>query len=237
MQKALICLGYPTAHGFDMHANKPDCDMWAEAFNAKYFGDTSIKLDRDFWDKLLGHVAAVTDTPCNCFAKELMEAYPEAKIILVERDIDPWYVSFERALIQSLEVPGIVLMTRVIPGMKNMLAVGYGIMKGQFGARDTKEYRENAKPVYRRHYAEIRDLLTDQPGRLLEYKLGSGWKPLCDFLGKPIPDEEFPRVNESAMHDEMGRVVVVDMCRKTVAMLSIVAVPTFAVIAYFVWYR
>lgn len=25
-----------------------------------------------------------------------------------------------------------------------------------------------------------------------------GWKPLCDFLGKPIPDEPFPHANEAA---------------------------------------
>jgi hypothetical protein len=34
--------------------------------------------------------------------------------------------------------------------------------------------------------------------RLLEYKLGSGWKPLCDFLGKEVPEEEFPNINDVA---------------------------------------
>lgn len=31
--------------------------------------------------------------------------------------------------------------------------------------------------------------------RLLEWYIGDGWEPLCKFLGKPIPDEEFPHVN------------------------------------------
>ena len=126
MQKALIQLGYPTAHGFDMHANLPDGDMWREAFDAKYFGDTSTKLDKDFWDKLLGHVAAVTDTPCNCFGPELMAAYPDAKVILVERDIDAWYPSFERALIQGLEIPGIDLIAKLDAKTARLLPVGYG---------------------------------------------------------------------------------------------------------------
>lgn len=27
--------------------------------------------------------------------------------------------------------------------------------------------------------------------------LAEGWEPLCKFLGKPIPDEPFPRVNDA----------------------------------------
>lgn len=32
---------------------------------------------------------------------------------------------------------------------------------------------------------------------VLHYKITDGWKPLCQFLGKPIPDVEFPNVNAS----------------------------------------
>ena len=33
---------------------------------------------------------------------------------------------------------------------------------------------------------------------MLEYKLGSGWKPLCEFLGKNVPqDVDFSRVNDA----------------------------------------
>lgn len=32
--------------------------------------------------------------------------------------------------------------------------------------------------------------------RLLDYELGLGWKPLCDFLGKDIPRKPFPHLNE-----------------------------------------
>ena len=107
-------------------------------------------------------------------------------------------------------------------------------MKGQFGARDTKEYRRNARDVYKRHYAEIRALLKDQPDRLLEYKLGSGWKPLCDFLGVPIPqDEEFPRINESHMHDEMAGVVATMLARSLAVGLLKYLLPL--VVAFVAW--
>ena len=34
--------------------------------------------------------------------------------------------------------------------------------------------------------------------QLLVMELSQGWEPLCKFLGKPIPDEPFPRANDSA---------------------------------------
>jgi hypothetical protein len=37
--------------------------------------------------------------------------------------------------------------------------------------------------------------------RLLVYELGSGWEPLCKFLGKDVPDEPYPSTNSS---DDFG---------------------------------
>jgi len=54
---------------------------------------------------------------------------------------------------------------------------------------------DNLRPKYREHYQSIRDVVPRD--RLLEYRLGSGWEPLCEFLGKEVPDVPFPRVNES----------------------------------------
>ena len=38
--------------------------------------------------------------------------------------------------------------------------------------------------------------------KLLEYKLGSGWELLCEFLGKQVPDVPFPVVNETEVLNE-----------------------------------
>ena len=34
--------------------------------------------------------------------------------------------------------------------------------------------------------------------QLLVFEVKQGWAPLCKFLGVPIPDTPFPRVNDSA---------------------------------------
>jgi hypothetical protein len=32
----------------------------------------------------------------------------------------------------------------------------------------------------------------------LVFEAKEGWEPLCNFLGKPIPDVPYPRVNDNA---------------------------------------
>ena len=69
--------------------NPPDCLMWQDAFAAKF--DKKGKFGREEWDKLLGHCQAICDWPAVAFAKELIEAYPEAKVIVTTRDVDSWH--------------------------------------------------------------------------------------------------------------------------------------------------
>jgi hypothetical protein len=69
--------------------NPPDCLMWQDAFAAKYDGIGTF--GREQWDQLLGHCQAICDWPAVAFAKELIEAYPDAKVILNTRDIDSWH--------------------------------------------------------------------------------------------------------------------------------------------------
>ena len=35
------------------------------------------------------------------------------------------------------------------------------------------------------------------PGQLLEYRVSSGWRPLCDFLGDTVLEKPFPRSNDT----------------------------------------
>ncbi|KAK4493826.1 hypothetical protein PRZ48_015011 [Zasmidium cellare] len=221
MQKALTILGYPTSHGFDMHENPRDGDMWMEAFEAKYFGDRSVELGVGFWDKLLGHVSGVTDLPANCFGPELIAAYPNAKVVLVERDFEKWFPSFETAVIAGTDSPAAFkIMQAVDKKYERVIPVVWrGVMQGQFYAKDSTEFRQHAKDVYRRHYAEIREVLKDQPERLLEFQLDQGWEPLCRFLGKPMPDVPFPKINEGAEHDEMLKIVYTKFLREVSGLL------------------
>lgn len=43
------------------------------------------------------------------------------------------------------------------------------------------------------HCDKVRGMVP--PERLLEWSADEGWEPLCEFLGKDVPDEPFPHVN------------------------------------------
>lgn len=49
--------------------------------------------------------------------------------------------------------------------------------------------------MYEEHYEAIKREVS--PDRLLEFEVKEGWGPLCAFLGKEVPEVEFPRVNDS----------------------------------------
>ncbi|KXJ87161.1 P-loop containing nucleoside triphosphate hydrolase protein, partial [Microdochium bolleyi] len=205
MREALqILLGEPIYHALELFDHVDHCAQWTSAINAK-FGDESNSareaLVRNI-DKLLplGDYAAITDVPAICFGEELVEAFPESKVVLVERDIETWYTSFDHTIMQGLWSPVNNFVAALDPWFLGPTAgVHHAWIKGWFKAGGLEEMRAGARGHYREYYAHVRKVTP--PERLLEYKLGTGWEPLCEFLGRPVPDVPFPRVNESAAFD------------------------------------
>ena len=58
-----------------------------------------MKLCRDDFDKVIGDQVGITDLPAATFARELIAAYPKAKVILnVRNDRQRWASSFAETL-------------------------------------------------------------------------------------------------------------------------------------------
>jgi hypothetical protein len=53
-----------------------------------------------------------------------------------------------------------------------------------------------AKRAFERHNAAIRAAVP--AGRLVEWRPGAGWAPLCGALGVDVPTEPFPHANTTA---------------------------------------
>jgi hypothetical protein len=236
MQLALETLGYPTYHMTSMIRNPPDGDMWLEAHNAKFFhAPGSPTLDRMFWDKILGHVSATTDLPCAAFFEELIAAYPGIKCVLVERDEDAWYQSWYDVQIRHYDNWALKVVARLDPQhIGKMLTVASRcVIEGFVGAKSRRELEERSRPVYRAHNQAVKEKVPE--GQLLLYQLGSGWEPLCEFLGKPVPDVPFPRVNETEMVNEyVGEMIMVGVRNAVMRFLVYVAV-AFAITSAVVW--
>ena len=91
--------------------NPPDCLMWSDALAAKYDGVGTF--GREQWDQLFGHCQAICDWPCVAFAKELIEAYPEAKVLITTREVDSWHSSTMKTVHWRATEPELQLAAKV----------------------------------------------------------------------------------------------------------------------------
>ncbi len=179
--------------------NPPDALFWMDALRAKYDG-VGKPFQREDWDKLMGHCQAVCDWPAIAFARELIEAYPEAKVVLTNRDVDSWHASTLRTVYWRATDPELRALSRV-----NWAAgMYYPMLKKFFDTFFEGDFPGRGKDVFLRHYDEVRSLVPKD--RLLEYRVSEGWEPLCDFLGVPVPrNEKFPNVNDNRDFVERSR--------------------------------
>ena len=135
-----------------------------------------------------GYIAAV-DWPSAFYWRELADRYPEAKLLLTVRSAESWHASMEKTIFKTLRKS------------TDHDSVGLKLIAGGvFGGR--LDDPAHAIATYERNNAEVEAAFP--PERLLTYHLGDGWKPLCDFLDRPVPDAPYPRSNSA---DEFNAMV------------------------------
>ena len=170
--------------------------MWVEAFKGKFEGGEPFGT-KD-WDQLLGHCEVLNDTPCNVFVAELMEAYPDAKIILTVRDsVEQWHQSYLDSLQPYWDEiylkQGATGWLRRHFGPRNRCeGMEWMLLKHTFYGN----FKESGKKTYIEHNEKVRRLAKEQGREFLEFNPRQGWERLCDFLGKEVPDQEYPRLFE-----------------------------------------
>ena len=71
--------------------------LWDEAIRAKFNNDGK-PYGRPEFDKLLGDYDALSDLPAVLFSPELLQAYPDAKVILTTRDPEKWVDSMQSTI-------------------------------------------------------------------------------------------------------------------------------------------
>ena len=196
LKAALETLGFgPCYHMVEVFAHPEHVPMWRSAAAGQ-------SVD---WHRLFKGYRATVDWPSCAFYAQLMDAFPDAKVILSVRDPERWYES-ARATIYRMSNPGglagaamrTVLMLgrlfvprmRAAPGMINEV-IWQGTFDGRFADR------EHAIAVYQQHNEEVKRRVPSD--KLLVYQLGQGWEPLCAFLGVDVPvDTPFPHLNDRA---------------------------------------
>lgn len=73
-------------------------------------------------------------------------------------------------------------------------------------------------------------------GRLLEWSVRDGWEPLCEFLGKEVPDQPFPNGNPTTEFAQRVGTTLMEYNQRAVRNMAIagaVVVGGFSLLLYF----
>lgn len=151
------------------------------------------------FDALFDGFNAAVDFPFALYYRQLMAAYPDAKVVLTVRGAEAWYASASKTILRDVP-PGMMLLARLI-GLFNANVRGIprwrayveeALDRGLFEGR-----RHDAAFMidrFQRWNAEVQ--ATVPADRLLVFDVKQGWAPLCEFLGVEVPDRPFPRSND-----------------------------------------
>ena len=181
---------------------------------------------------------AVVDIPGAFFWEEILEAFPDCKVILSERDEDSWVKSVANQ-IKTIEAVKSRTMALLSPTMRKMYYIVDSYIEAILGTRNTKSTCVFRKR-YRIHNHRVKSIVS--PDKLLVYNVQQGWKPLCDFLGCEVPTVAFPHENVKGEIAKMslsvtrfGRQVKSEIHRKAFVAVSalVVIVATFLAIYYY----
>jgi len=145
------------------------------------------------WQSLYKGYGSAVDWPTVSFLPQVLQAYPEVKVVLTLRDPKEWYESAKATIFEALELsqynpnppgrnrPAVELTRRLVLEM---------MFQGQ--------YKDEARAIeiFNQHNHQVKKIVPAD--RLLTYRVTEGWLPVCGFLGVAVPNEPFPKSNDRA---------------------------------------
>lgn len=192
LHMALGQLGFPCYHMFELvkKANRPHLDFWRKVANAP----AGAQHD---WETVFAGYTAAVDNPACCVWQELLEANPDAKVILSLHPKGPsaWYQSCMET-IYATETMWQFKVLKIASPWARKLGDMLTKLVWQRSHQGTMTDRAKAVAYYDQHIERVKSAV---PGdRLLVFSADQGWEPLCGFLGVPLPAGAFPEANDRA---------------------------------------
>jgi hypothetical protein len=159
------------------------------------------------WKRIFGDAHSTVDWPSARYYRELMDHYPDAKVLLSVRDGEDW--------------------------VRSMRETVWGIFHGDSVIHHVSEARAVLDPLWRRFTALMNRMTWDEEtgalagdtsteeglaavmnrwndsvkstvpaDRLLVWDPREGWEPICGMLEVDVPAEPLPRLNDTASFRE-----------------------------------
>ncbi|KAF3483850.1 nad dependent epimerase protein [Arthroderma uncinatum] len=189
LSRALAVLGYENLYDLDdIACGGPEhADFWLNAAQRKLSGESSFSLEEV--NHILDGYDGVRNVPSAAFATELIRHYPSSKVILPTRNVDGWHVSCMQTVYQR-SIDPVLRFLAIFHSGSNIYATLLRNLQQILYKDDFPNY---GKTAFHEHREYIHQKVP--PELLLEFSVEQGWEPLCKFLEKEIPLDEFPRSN------------------------------------------
>ncbi|KAJ9142439.1 hypothetical protein NKR23_g7267 [Pleurostoma richardsiae] len=176
-------MGGPRRHG----------QGWLEAMELAVKPESTAaarkKLNWLLLDLMDGYVGT-TDMPATLMVSELLEAFPDAIVIVTTREPDSWWKS--QRLLESYRelwwLPWLIWPAPRLNNFPRFMELQGALMKRHIGVEGF-----DGPDGLQRHEKELQRMVP--PEKLFFYRCSDGWEPLCKILDVPVPDRTFPHNN------------------------------------------
>ncbi len=216
--------GEPSYHMQNILLNKKDAKKWHNSI---------FKHNEKFdWEDIYKGYGACLDFPSCNYYKELMDYYPDAKVILTVRDSESWIKSWNvlnNQILKSFTFRFLAKIPRT--SFKLQKDIHNKMILGSDGAfQGAKSDEERMKKFEEWNKSVIEYVPKD---RLLVFQVKDGWAPLCEFLNAEIPDMPFFYKNKTKNMGHMSRFINTMFVLLIITILSIIFSSLFFGVQYF----
>lgn len=225
LKVALETLGFgPCYHMLELFEHPEHVLLWQAA----------AKGEPVDWDTVFAKYQATVDWPGCAFYEQLVQRYPEAKVVLTIRDSERWYESTKNSIYVMHKVSArnrlssaiFSLMRRFNSAGRVVPMINALIWNGTFGGNFAD--KNQAITIFERHIQAVKGRIPAE--NLLVYDVKQGWEPLCQFLHVPVPEGiPFPHLNDRSAFRQRIRQRQVQTFAALVAaaLLAVLAIGTF----------
>ena len=187
---ALEMLGFgPCYHMVDVLADLDQAKLWQRALDGE-----------GPWEQIFDGFNSTVDWPGGYFYRELIDVYPDAKVLLSVREAQAWERSMRETVWAVRHGESLVRLLSSAQAHVNEQWRGFLEMidrlvwegEGTFASGHAEPQQLIDTMI--RHNREVEEVVPSE--RLLVWDVKEGWERLCEFLEARVPPQPFPHVND-----------------------------------------
>lgn len=174
LREALKILGFGESyHAHHIFGNKHHIRTWLD----------TVKGKTPNYRKMFARYDAILDSPACLYWEEIAAQHDQPHVLLLYREPNALYKSIKETVFAIVK-----RNKQINPALQMQYQVLFNVFfEGRFEEESFAVSKLNS------YYDGVRRRAPQD--RFLEYQISEGWRPLCEFLSKPVPSLEFPKKN------------------------------------------